>query len=408
MSGIVLARHLWSGATRIGRVAADLGGYDGLVLDFANDIAVVRDRSTAANNLRGPVSAFLANAGTSTKWVRRHNGLYVEESAGSIHLHVDPTHGRGLLVEPAATNLALYSSDFTQDGGAPWTLSNITAAKTATGPDGITNSASTLTATDANGTALQAITSSSAARITSCFIKRRTGSGTINMTQDNGSTWTVVTVTSEWTRVNVPVATLANPTVGIRIVTSGDEIDVWVFQHEVSATPTSPIPTAGSTVTRAVDAGKITGAADSFPINLATMSIFVEAQFPTGASGAHNTFVSVDDGTASNAFVLRMSSDAAAAIALGGAASGIRTTGTNDGGMNKMAARFQEDNVVLAYDGGAATLPDGTYDPPPDADRLRIGALAGLSNILSSPLLLKKLVIVPRAWSDAELEAKVA
>jgi hypothetical protein len=67
----------------------------------------------------------------------------------------------GLLVEEARTELTLYNRDFTN---AAWTKSNMTTAKTATGPDGVTNSASTLTATAGNATALQAITSTSAAR----------------------------------------------------------------------------------------------------------------------------------------------------------------------------------------------------------------------------------------------------
>jgi len=168
----------------------------------------------------------------------------------------------GIRVEEQRTNLALWSNDFTN---AVWVKTNITAAKTAMGPDGVANSASTLTATAANATALQSITSTSAQRITSCYIKRRTGSGNIELTQDNGSTWTPVTVTSEWTRVNLPAVTSANPTVGIRIVMSGDAVDVAYFQHEVGALVTSPIETAGSTVTRAAD--NISLATSKFPFS---------------------------------------------------------------------------------------------------------------------------------------------
>jgi hypothetical protein len=156
----------------------------------------------------------------------------------------------GILVEPAATNLALYSDDFTN---AAWTKSNMNTAKTATGPDNGTNSASTLTASAGNATALQAITSASSARITGMWVKRRTGSGNIDLTQDNGSTWQTMTVTADWTRVNLTAATLANPTVGIRVVTNADAVDVFGFQHEVGSTLTSTIPTIGSTVTRASD-----------------------------------------------------------------------------------------------------------------------------------------------------------
>jgi hypothetical protein len=49
---------------------------------------------------------------------------------------------------------------------------------------------------------------------------------------DNGSTWTAVTVTSAWLPVEIPGQTLANPTVGIRIVTNADAVDVMWFQCE--------------------------------------------------------------------------------------------------------------------------------------------------------------------------------
>ena len=156
----------------------------------------------------------------------------------------------GVLIEEQRTNLCLYSDDFTN---AAWVKTSTTAAKTATGPDGVANSASTLTATGANGTALQTITSVSAARVSSAFVKRRTGTGDIEMTQDNGATWAAVTVTAGWTRVEIASATVANPVVGFRIVTSGDEIDVALFDQEVGAFITSPIPTVASQVTRAAD-----------------------------------------------------------------------------------------------------------------------------------------------------------
>ncbi len=182
---------------------------------------------------------------------------------------------RGLLVEEARTNLCLYSNDL---ANAAWTKTNCTAAKTATGPGGVANSASTLTATAGNATCLQAITSASAARITSCYIKRRTGTGDIEMTQDNGSTWAAVTVTADWTRVNIAAATLANPTVGLRIVTSGDAVDVSLFDHEVGSFITSPIETVGSTVTRAVD--NITMATSVIPSLNTECSMYAELSKP--------------------------------------------------------------------------------------------------------------------------------
>lgn len=85
---------------------------------------------------------------------------------------------QGVLVEEARTNLCLQASDLTN---AVWIKTSATTAKTATGPDGVTNSATTLTASAANGVALQNITSTSAARSGSVYLKRRTGTGAVSV-----------------------------------------------------------------------------------------------------------------------------------------------------------------------------------------------------------------------------------
>ncbi len=159
----------------------------------------------------------------------------------------------GFRREAAATNNLLHSRDLSN---AAWsTKTNVTAAKTATGLDGIANTATTLTATAADATILQPISLTSAARCASAYVKRRTGTGTISFTQDGGSTWTDITSQingSTWSRVEI-TATLANPSVGFKISTSGDAIDVDCVQNEPGAVATSPIVTTTATMTRPAD-----------------------------------------------------------------------------------------------------------------------------------------------------------
>jgi len=156
----------------------------------------------------------------------------------------------GFRREAAATNNLLHSRDLSN---AAWsTKTNVTAAKTATGLDGIANTATTLTAIAADAIILQSITLASADRCASAYVKRRTGTGTISFTQDGGSTWIDITSlinNSTWSRVQI-TATLANPSVGFKISTSGDAIDVDVVQTEAGAVATSPIVTTTATVTR--------------------------------------------------------------------------------------------------------------------------------------------------------------
>lgn len=158
---------------------------------------------------------------------------------------------KGLYAEGPATNVVIHCRDLTN---AAWVKTNATAVKDQTGIDRVANSASKLTATAANATALQTITLASSARMQSTYIKRVTGSGVIEMTQDNGLTWTAVTVTAGWTRVKIAEQTLANPVVGFRIVTSGDAIALDGVQNEDSrGTPTSVIMTAATALSRGAD-----------------------------------------------------------------------------------------------------------------------------------------------------------
>lgn len=155
-----------------------------------------------------------------------------------------------MLPQMTRTNVVLHSRDLTN---AAWTKTNVTAAKDQVGIDGLVNSASKITASAGNGTCLQAITLVSSARYQTAFVKRVTGSGVVNMTMDNGATWTVVTVTAAWTRVSIPTQTLADPTVGFRIVTSGDAIAVDCVQNENGTWATNPIVVTTLAVERGAD-----------------------------------------------------------------------------------------------------------------------------------------------------------
>ena len=125
---------------------------------------------------------------------------------------------------PAATNSLTYSRNLTD---ASWTKTTMTNAYTSVGIDGVANSATRLTATGANSTAIHsAVTAASATHAGAFWIKRITGTGTVEVTLDNGSTWQAVTLTASYQKFTVEQAALTDPVVGIRIVTSGDAIDV--------------------------------------------------------------------------------------------------------------------------------------------------------------------------------------
>lgn len=194
-------------------------------------------------------------ARASTGWFADADGLLRKAAAAVPRCDFRDIDGDGdlelcYLHEMARTNVVLHNRDLTN---AAWVKTNMTAAKDQTGSDGVANSASSILATAGNATVLQAITLASSARYQSAYVKRITGSGTIEMTMDNGATWTAITVTGAWTRVTIPTQTLANPTVGFRIVTSGDKIAVDFAQNENGTFATSPIDTTTVAVTREAD-----------------------------------------------------------------------------------------------------------------------------------------------------------
>jgi len=174
-------------------------------------------------------------------------GPYYEQ--GLVDALGQPLHG--IRLEGTRTNVVLWNRDLTN---AAWTKTNVSAAKDQIGVDGVAASASKITASAGNGTCLQAITLGSSARAQSAYVKRVTGSGVVEMTMDNGGTWTAVTVTAAWTRVTIPTQTIANPTVGFRIVTNGDAIAVDFVQNENGVFPSSPIAVTTVAVVRAADA----------------------------------------------------------------------------------------------------------------------------------------------------------
>lgn len=192
----------------------------------------------------------------SVKYCSYLSGLYVKVANNTLCVT-----NQGALIEEARTNDALWSRDMTQ---ASWTLVGDTAALNAVGIDGNANSATTLTATGTAGvctascTALQAITLGSTADTYSVFLKRVTGTGTVNITINNLTGVTACTLTTTaFTRCSI-TATLANPVIGIQMTTVGDVIVADFNQMEPGGFATSPISTTNAAVARAADVVTVT------------------------------------------------------------------------------------------------------------------------------------------------------
>ncbi len=326
----------------------------------------------------------------SEGYAQREDGIWVNFASGALR-----RTDKGMLVEGARTNRALHSRDLTQ---AAWTATNVTVARSQVGIDGLANTACSLTATAGNGTVLQAVTDASKARYFSVWIKRITGTGTIEVTLDNGSTWTAVTVTSVYTRVGA-TQTLANPTVGVRLVTDTDAVIVDFAQLEDGAFPTSPIETAGTAVTRAADvvSASIT----------ATYPASIYAEFSaTAITNDTQVFPVFDSGSQQDEAYIWINNNAAVRM-LTETGNTLQSNVQQNAAVAlntvyKAAGRIATNDFILARNGSLSAA-DTSGTLPATSTRVVFGNRFGSSNF--SEGYIRRTAYIPVALIDAQLQA---
>ena len=175
---------------------------------------------------------------------------------------------KGFMIEEAGTNLIPASNNPTD---ATWTKTNITASAADAGsssPDG-TATVPSLTASSANGTFLLA--SAVTGQTYSVWLKRKTGTGNIQITADGGTTYTTFAPDSTWRRFSVS-ASSASQKCGIKIVTNGDAVYVYGNQYEDKAYYTSYIPTTAGALGRVAESIKFANTGNR---TAASESIFI-------------------------------------------------------------------------------------------------------------------------------------
>ena len=140
----------------------------------------------------------------------------------------------------APNNQLTYSQDFSN---AAWVATTATKTTGVSDPLGGTT-ACTVTATAGNGQILQSAGGSagtSTTYITSIWLRRRTGTGTVSLFNPNGAGITAVTLTSSWAQYSVVGFGSASLNYnGVRLATSGDEVDVAFAQLEQVTYQTTP------------------------------------------------------------------------------------------------------------------------------------------------------------------------
>lgn len=174
------------------------------------------------------------------------------------HYVLNPVTGlyeRATLLEPTRTNALLHSSDLSN---AAWTKTNMSVATGIADPKGGSN-ACTVTATAADGNAVQTLAAgANIVRINSVWIRRRTGTGNVQILDPRSGAWHTKVVTSEWARYSEVAAADTARFAGIRLATNGDAVDVYNFQLEDADFATSDIEITGAAAkTRSVDSFQV-------------------------------------------------------------------------------------------------------------------------------------------------------
>lgn len=158
---------------------------------------------------------------------------------------------RSILLEAGSTDNFLWSNDISN---AAWTKTNCTVGTGIADPLGGTT-ACTLTATATNGGIFQLLSAgSSIIRANSVWVRRRTGTGTINLYDQAGANPVALSLTTNWlpfSKISGSASTTRR--FDIIIATSGDAIDVWDARQDDNAFPTSEILTTSAPVARGAD-----------------------------------------------------------------------------------------------------------------------------------------------------------
>jgi hypothetical protein len=154
----------------------------------------------------------------------------------------------GVTHAKAEENLLIQSQNYSSD----WTVTNLTPITSKTARD-TTASATEFTASAGNATLTQSVPVVAGDHTFSVWLRRVTGTGNVDISANSDGTWVTQTLTSTWTRFSVTqTLTAGTRTPGVRVVTSGDVIEVWGAQLEQRASFTAYTSTTTQPITNFV------------------------------------------------------------------------------------------------------------------------------------------------------------
>ena len=272
---------------------------------------------------RSDLGGMVNNPDTGTSYVPTTSAAVYQARRNHYTYNGTSWVNSGLLLETEArTNLIQYSEDFTTS----WIPNRLTPVADETGPDGLSNSAHTLTDTNTGGTNSSSIRLSSTvatnlAYTFSIFAKADAlswiklaaqffttpadGGAWFNLstgakgTEETGFTATINDAGDGWHRCSITFTTDASDTSGFlyvyicgsdnSIIVDQDgtsSILIYGAQLEAGATPSSYMPTAGVTFTRPTESLQIAAADMPWPTpDVIGAELVTNGEFETGTTG---------------------------------------------------------------------------------------------------------------------------
>ena len=349
---------------------------------------------------------------------RRFNSAGLIESVASGIPRLDYYTSGGtagcpaLLVEPAATNLALQSEAWNV---SPWTATSGSQGATVSGnvttsPDGTTN-ADKLIEAAVTGThfCLQSITLTSGTTYTaSFFVKasertrgrlRMSGSGAYWDLDFNLTSGTVTGGTNPfiqnfgngWFRIGATFTAnqASNNFILFILDASGNAsytgigtngIFVWGAQLETGSVATSYIPTAAASGSRSADVVSVSGAV-SGSIGQTEGTLYMEVDIRNMAKETY--LIRIDEGAASNILSLRTLTSNVVRTAI----TAPTTSGTINissaaftAGIVKIAFAYKSGEIALSVNGATALTANGTFAFGASLNRITLGSNASASS----------------------------
>jgi hypothetical protein len=384
-------------------------------------------------------SAVTAYTPTTTAAITNYIPVLMTAPAGVPRLDYNPTTSQalGLLIEEGRTNLATYSSDFSN---AVWIKTGSTVTSAANiAPDG------TLTAS-------LFVPSSGSFTTATSRVLRSVGGGSIGVTDtvniyvkyagrqwvylaapeansSNDDCWfdilngvvgtvrslalnpTITSVGNGWYRISVSslnistarILYLSSVDANTSAVVTGNGysgIYIWGAQLEAGSFATSYIPTVASTVTRAADVASMSGTNFSSWYNISQGNLYVEAWSPYATGALWGISASLDDGVSNYGNIYTIRSGATIFAASNGTAISV---GSAPGASPYKVSLSYKASLYASGVNGVITTNSTLTSVSTTINKLNIGTAYGSSAPLNGWV--RKLSYYPVALSSSNLVA---